>query len=185
MRVPNPSSSVLPCYSARVRLADAGHSLRHRRARLPLAKGTIQLYTIAWRRRILRTTRGYMVRLPPFPAGPAPYEHTFSLDGLPTIEGKPTDYAFFRPPASQSDTSVANGRSERLSFHSPPRTASRSQASSAFSARSHGRARLTQSPTMVTPSTRSISRIFRIRQCGSDTGYRICHLFHSFGRKVR
>ena len=57
----------------------------------------------------LFSTRCYMVRLPPFPLD-RPYEHTFRLDGLPTIEGKPTEIAFFVP-NSFSQTHAPNGHS--------------------------------------------------------------------------
>jgi hypothetical protein len=50
-----------------------------------------------------------MVRLPPFPLD-RPYEHTFNLDGLPTIEGHPTQIAFFVP-NSFSRTHPPNARS--------------------------------------------------------------------------
>ncbi len=55
------------------------------------------------------STRCYMVRLPPFPLD-RPYEHTFRLDGLPTIEGKPTEIAFFVP-KKFSQTHAPNARS--------------------------------------------------------------------------
>ena len=42
------------------------------------------------------SSRCYMVTLPSFPLN-RPYERTFRLDGLPTIEGKPTEIAFFVP----------------------------------------------------------------------------------------
>lgn len=42
------------------------------------------------------STRSYMVIFPSFPLN-RPYEHTFRLDGLPTIKGKPTEIAFFVP----------------------------------------------------------------------------------------
>ncbi|MEY2577039.1 MAG: hypothetical protein QOF80_2526 [Verrucomicrobiota bacterium] len=57
----------------------------------------------------LFSTRCYMVRLPPFTLD-RPYERTFSLDGLPTIEGKPTEIAFFVP-NSFSQTHAPNARS--------------------------------------------------------------------------
>jgi hypothetical protein len=57
-------------------------------------------------------TRCYMVTLPSFPLN-RPYEHTFRLDGLPTIEGKPTEIAFFVPNSfSQSHTPNAHSRVE-------------------------------------------------------------------------
>jgi hypothetical protein len=54
-------------------------------------------------------TRCYMVTLPSFPLN-RPYEHTFRLDGLPTIEGKPTEIAFFAP-NSFPQTHAPNARS--------------------------------------------------------------------------
>jgi hypothetical protein len=54
-------------------------------------------------------TRSYMVSLPSFPLN-RPYEHTFRLDGLPTIEGKPTQVAFFVP-NSFSQARTPNARS--------------------------------------------------------------------------
>ena len=55
------------------------------------------------------STRSYMVTLPSFPLN-KPYEHSFRLDGLPTIEGKPTEIAFFVP-NSFSQTRTSNARS--------------------------------------------------------------------------
>ena len=54
----------------------------------------------------LFSTRCYMVRLPSFSLD-KPYKRTFSLDGLPTIEGKPTEIAFFVP-NSFSKTHASN-----------------------------------------------------------------------------
>ena len=57
-------------------------------------------------------TRSYMVTLPSFPLN-RPYEHTFRLDGLPTIEGKPTEIAFFVPNSfSQAHTPNAHSSVE-------------------------------------------------------------------------
>ena len=56
--------------------------------------------------------RSFMVTLPSFPLD-KPYEHTFRLDGLPTIEGHPTEIYFFVPSSfSKAHTPNADSRVE-------------------------------------------------------------------------
>lgn len=54
-------------------------------------------------------TRGYLVELPNFRLN-RPYEHTFQLVGLPTIEGKRVEIAFLVP-ETFSQTHTANAHS--------------------------------------------------------------------------
>lgn len=68
--------------------------------------GTIQ--DTSQRSGILQT-RGYLVALPHFPLNRS-YEHTFQLDGLPTIESKQIEIVFLVP-ETFSQTRTANAHS--------------------------------------------------------------------------